>query len=54
VVLRAGGGLTGTQLLAFLLGLFGMLFTSWAIYQLRLREEFAKVRIDALKEALEG
>jgi heme exporter protein C len=54
VVLRSGGGLTGTQLLAFLLGLFGMLFTSWAIYQLRLREEFAKVRIDALKEALEG
>lgn len=54
VVLRAGGGLTGSQLLAFLLGLFGMLFTSWAIYQLRLREEFAKERVDALKEALEG
>jgi heme exporter protein C len=54
VVLRAGGGLTGMQLLAFLLGLFGMLFTSYAIYQLRVREEFAKQRIDALKEALEG
>jgi len=54
VVLRAGGGLTGLQLTAFLMGLFGMLFTSWAIYQLRLREEFAKERIDALKEALEG
>lgn len=54
VVLRSGGGLTGSQLAAFLLGLFGMLFTAWAIYQLRLREEFAKERVDALKEALEG
>ena len=54
VVLRSGGGLTGTQLAAFLLGLFGMLMVSWSIYQVRLREELTKERVDALKEALEG
>lgn len=54
VVLRSGGGLTGTQLAAFLLGLFGMLMVSWSIYRVRLREELTKQRIDALKEALEG
>jgi len=54
VVLRSGGGLTGPQLTAFLLGLFGMLMTAWVVYQVRLREELAKERIEALKAALEG
>ena len=54
VVLRTGGGLTGTQLAAFLLGLFGMLMLAWSIYQVRLREEFMKERLDAVKAALEG
>lgn len=54
VVLRSGGGLTGTQLLAFLLGLFGMLMFAWVFYQMRLREEFVKERIEAVQEALES
>ena len=54
VVLRSGGGLTGMQLLAFLLGLFGMLMVAWVVYQVRLREELAKERIEELKAALEG
>lgn len=54
VVLRSGGGLTGTQLLAFLLGLFGMLMVAWVVYQVRLREELARERIEELKAALEG
>lgn len=54
VVLRSGGGLTGMQLLAFQLGLFGMLMVAWVIYQTRLREELAKERIEELKAALEG
>ena len=54
VVLRSGGGLTGPQLIAFLLGLFGMLMVAWVVYQVRLREELAKERIEALKAALEG
>jgi heme exporter protein C len=54
VVLRSGGGLTGMQLLAFLLGLFGMLMIAWVVYQVRLREELAKERIEMLKASLEG
>jgi len=54
VVLRTGGGLTGVQLASFLLGLFGMLCLAWCVYQVRLREEFLKDRLDALKAALEG
>ncbi len=54
VVLRSGGGLTGVQLASFLLGMFGMLMMAWALYQVRLREEFLKDRLDALKAALEG
>ena len=54
VVLRSGGGLTGMQLLAFLLGLFGMLMVAWVVYQVRLREELARERIEGLKAALEG
>lgn len=54
VVLRSGGGLTGTQLLAFLLGLFGMLMFAIVVYRLRLREEVVKERVEAVKAALEG
>lgn len=54
VVLRSGGGLTGAQLAAFLIGLFGMLMLAWSVYQVRLREEFVKDRLDAAKAALEG
>jgi heme exporter protein C len=54
VVLREGGGLTGEQLTAFLLGLAGMLMFGWVVYQLRLKEEFVKERVEAVKTALEG
>jgi len=54
VILRSGGGLTGVQLAAFLMGLFGMLMLAWCIYQLRLREELSKEKLDALKAELEG
>jgi len=53
VVLRSGGGLTGVQLSAFLIGLFGMLMIAWVFFQFREREEFAKERLEALKAALE-
>ena len=54
VVLRSGGGLLPIQLASFLIGLFGMLMVSWVIFQVRLREELAKERIEAIKAALEG
>lgn len=54
VVLRTGGGLTGLQLAAFLMGLFGMLAIAWVIFRLRMRQEFAAERIEELKSALEG
>ncbi|MCL2503809.1 MAG: cytochrome c biogenesis protein [Coriobacteriia bacterium] len=54
VVLRSGGGLTGIQLLAFLLGMFGMLMIAWVVFKLRERQEFASERIEALKAARES
>jgi len=54
VVLRSGGGLTGTQLAAFLMGMFGMLMIAWVVFRLRLREEFAQEHIEEIKAALEG
>jgi heme exporter protein C len=54
VVLRAGGGLDAIQLSGFIIGLVGMLCLGYAIYQLRLREETAKERLEALKASLEG
>lgn len=53
VVLRSGGGLTGLQLAAFLIGMFGMLMIAWVVFQFREREEFAKERLEAIKTALE-
>lgn len=54
VVLRSGGGLTGLQLAAFLMGLFGMLMIAWVIFRLRMREEFAHEQLESIKAALEG
>ncbi|MFU8890869.1 MAG: cytochrome c biogenesis protein CcsA [Anaerosomatales bacterium] len=54
VVLRSGGGLTGSQLAAFLLGLFGMLMIAYAIFHTRMREELVHDRLEAVKAALEG
>ncbi len=53
VVLRSGGGLLPSQLIPFLMGLFGMLLVAWVIYQVRLREEVIKERVEAVKAALE-
>ncbi|MBI5231508.1 MAG: cytochrome c biogenesis protein CcsA [Coriobacteriales bacterium] len=53
VVLRSGG-IEFIQLLPFLLGLVGMVCFSWVLYQLRLREEFARERVEVLKTELEG
>jgi heme exporter protein C len=53
VVFRTGGGLDGIQLLAFFLGMAGMLLFGYVIYQLRNREEQVKERIEALKASLE-
>lgn len=54
VVLREGGGLLPVQLTAFLLGLFGMLCFAWVVYQMRVREERIKERVEVAKAALEG
>jgi heme exporter protein C len=54
VVLRAGGGLDAIQLSGFVIGLLGMLCVGYAIYQLRIREETVKERLEALKASLEG
>ena len=53
VVFKVGGGLDGMQVSTFLLGLSGMLCLGYAIYQLRLREEHSKERLEALKASLE-
>jgi heme exporter protein C len=53
VVLKVGGGLTPVQLAAFLIGMFGMMLFGYVIYQLRVREEQAKERVEALKASLE-
>jgi heme exporter protein C len=54
VVLRAGGGLDAIQLSGFIIGLVGMLCLGYAVYQLRIREETVKERLEALKASLEG
>ena len=54
VVLRSGGGLLPSQLIPFLLGLFGMLMIGWAFYQMRLREEELEQRVELIKASLEG
>jgi heme exporter protein C len=54
VVFRVGGGLDFAQSGTFALGMVGMLLLGYAIYQLRIREETAKDRLEALKASLEG
>jgi heme exporter protein C len=54
VVFRAGGGLDFAQSGTFALGMAGMLCLGFAVYQLRIREETAKDRLEALKASLEG
>ncbi len=54
VVLRAGGGLDAIQLSGFIIGLVGMLCLGYAVYQMRIREETVKERLEALKASLEG
>ena len=44
----------GYRTIAFLLGLFGMLCFAWVVYQMRVREERIKERVEAAKAALEG
>lgn len=53
VVIGVPGGLSGSQLAAFLIAMFGMIAFGYVVYQLRSREEHAKERIEALKAALE-
>lgn len=53
VVIGVPGGLSGSQLAAFLIAMFGMIAFGYVVYQLRSREERAKERIEALKAALE-
>ena len=53
VVFRTDSGLSPDMLVPFLLGLFGMLMISFAVYRLRLRQEFMTQKVAALKEALE-
>jgi heme exporter protein C len=53
VITLKGTTLSGSQLLPFLLGIFGMLSFGYAVYQLRYREERVKERLEALKASLE-
>ncbi len=53
VVIGVPGGLSGPQLAAFLISMFGMIAFGYVIYQLRSREERVKEHLEALKAALE-
>lgn len=50
----SGSWLAGPRLVTFIVAQLGMLALGYAIYQLRMREEVAKERIEAAKAALEG
>jgi heme exporter protein C len=56
VVIAAGSGswLVGSRLVTFIVAQVGMLMLGYAIYELRMREEIVKDRIEAAKAALEG
>jgi heme exporter protein C len=56
VVIGGGGGswLTGTRLATFIVAQLGMIMLGYALYQLRMREEIAKERLEAVKAELEG
>ncbi|HEY3316866.1 MAG TPA: cytochrome c biogenesis protein [Coriobacteriia bacterium] len=50
----SGSWLFGPRLVTFIVAQVGMLALGYAIYQLRMREELTKERIEAAKAALEG
>jgi heme exporter protein C len=50
----SGSWLYGPRLVTFIVAQIGMLMLGYAIYQLRMREEIAKERIEAVKAELEG
>lgn len=56
MVIGGGGGswLNGSRLATFIIAQLGMLMIGYAVYQLRMREEIAKERLEAAKAALEG
>jgi heme exporter protein C len=56
VVIGAGSGswLFGPRLVTFIVAQIGMLLLGYAIYELRMREEITKERLEAVKASLEG
>jgi len=48
------GGLEGPMLASFLMGMFGMMMVAYVFYELRLREEFMREKLESVKSALEG
>ena len=48
------GGLEGPMLASFLMGMFGMMLIAYVFYELRLREEFMREKLESIKSALEG
>jgi heme exporter protein C len=47
------GGLEGPMLATFLCGMFGMMMIAYVFYELRLREEFMREKLETIKTALE-
>jgi heme exporter protein C len=47
-------GLEGPMLATFLVGMFGMMMIAYVFYELRLREEFMREKLEVIKTALEG
>ena len=50
----SGSWLFGPRLVTFIVAQIGMLMIGYAIYQLRMREEVAKERLEAVKQELEA
>ena len=48
------GGLPGPLLATFLVSMFGMMMVAYVFYELRLREEFMREKLESIKVALEG
>jgi len=48
------GGLEGPMLASFLVGMFGMMMIAYVFYELRLREELMREKLESIKIALEG
>ena len=53
VVFRTDSGLSPDMMVGLMLALFGMLALAYGLYRLRVRQQDAAVRIEALKERLE-